>query len=139
MFLSFIYTTQSISRNHHIHSSFSNVKFLNNTFPSLAETQYIPPPPVLVVCNIMNHYVQQAENFHDEMTILSMKASDDFLSQTRIRLPASSLYLPAKYVLLLQFFYGLKKPVGPKKRYLIVSSDQKKKRINMSFVFQVSP
>ena len=37
----------------------------------------------------MNHYVQQAENFHDEMTILSQKASDDFLSQTRI--------LPAKY------------------------------------------
>ena len=87
----------------------------------------------------MNHYVQQAENFHDEMTILSMKASDDFLSQTRIRLPASSLYLPAKYVLLLQFFYGLKKPVGQKKRYLIVSSDQKKKRINLSFVFQLSP
>ena len=69
----------------------------------------------------MNHYVQQAENFHDEMTILSMKASDDFLSQTRIRLPASSL--PVKYVLLLQFFYGLKKNLHYSTKKDVLMSD----------------
>ena len=82
----------------------------------------------------MNHYVQQAENFHDEMTILSMKASDDFLSQTRIRLPASSLYLPAKYVLLLQFFYGLKKPAGQKKMsYCVFWSEKEKNQLVFCF------
>ena len=83
------------------------------------------PPPV--VCNIMNHYVQQAENFHDEMTILSMKASDDFLSQTRIRLPASSLYLPAKYVLLLQIFLWFKKTCRAKKDVLLCLLIRKRK------------
>ena len=87
----------------------------------------------------MNHYVQQAENFHDEMTILSMKASDDFLSQTRIRLPASSLYLPAKYVLLLQFFYGLKKPAGPKKDILLCLLIRKRKESTCLLFFNFHP